>query len=360
MTEIIINKQQYLEFEKIACGAFAPLSGFMNADEFRSVVKDMRLPNGEVFPLPITLDVDAETANRIRGHARVALVFKGLEVGEIEPLDIYRPDKPAALKDLFGTDDESHPGIAFFLNTKEYCVGGPVHMKERVTFEYDQYELRPAQTRQMFKDLGWKTIAGFQTRNVPHRAHEHLQRVALELTDGLFIQPLVGWKKRGDYTPEAILSGYQAMLDNFFPADRVVLGVLSTWMRYAGPREAVFHALVRRNYGCTHFVVGRDHAGVGNYYGKYDAQNLASSLSADMGIEILSLHGPYFCQKCGIVTSGKTCRHETDMPEVITHISGTDMRAILNGGREPDPHIMRPEVVAALRDVPIFIEVTET
>jgi sulfate adenylyltransferase len=360
MAEIFLSKQQYLEFEKIACGAFAPLKGFMNSEEYQNVVEKMRLPKGDIFPLPIVLDVDAETAKSIKGQARISLFYENCKVGEIEPEEVYSPNKNDALEKLFGTKDETHPGVTFFLNMKNFLIGGPVHLNERVASEYGKYDLSPAQTRDIFKKLGWKTVAGFQTRNVPHRAHEHLQRVALELTDGLFIQPLVGWKKRGDYTPDAILLGYKAMLDEFYPSDRVVMGVLATSMRYAGPREAVFHALIRRNYGCTHFVVGRDHAGVGNFYGKYEAQQLAIRLSDELGIEILPLHGPYFCQKCGVVTSAKTCRHEEDAPEVITHISGTDMRDILMGGREPDPHIMRAEVIAALRDVDIFIEETES
>lgn len=359
MTEIFLTKQQYLEFDKISSGAFSPLKGFMNSEEYRCIVESMRLPNGEIFPLPVILDVDAETANSIKGLPRVSLIYMDCKVGEIEPEEIYLPNKTDVLEKLFGTNDELHPGIEFFKKTKKYFIGGPVHFDERVISEYGRYDLLPSQTRQIFKELGWKTVTGFQTRNVPHRAHEHLQRVALELTDGLFIQPLVGWKKRGDYTSSAILRGYQVMLDEFYPSDRVVMGVLATSMRYAGPREAVFHALIRRNYGCTHFVVGRDHAGVGNYYGQYEAQELATNLSGELGIEILPLHGPYFCQKCGIVTSQKTCRHEHDMPEVITHISGTDMRDILMGGRQPDSHIMRTEVIDALRSTDIFIEETE-
>ena len=186
------------------------------------------------------------------------------------------------------------------------------------------------------------------------------QRIALEQVDGLFIQPLVGRKKKGDYTPQAILRGYRTLIGEFYPADKVALGILSTYMRYAGPREAVFHALVRRNYGCTHFIIGRDHAGVGDYYGTYEAHEMTRRFDGDLGIEIMYLHGPYFCGRCDGIVTEQTCPHEKDLPDSVTHISGTDMRAMLLGGKEPDAHLMRPEVIAALQGTELFIEDDET
>jgi sulfate adenylyltransferase len=191
---------------------------------------------------------------------------------------------------------------------------------------------------------------------VPHRAHEYLQRVALEHVDGLFLHPLVGKKKRGDFTPEAVITGYRALIDEFYPSDRVLFGILTTSMRYAGPREAVFHAIVRRNYGCTHFVVGRDHAGVGDFYGSYDAHVLTQRFDGELGIEILRLRGPYHCKMCDSIVTDKTCRHGTTQPDAITQISGTDMRAMLSAGGNPDPNLMRPQIIEALRDVQLFIE----
>jgi sulfate adenylyltransferase len=207
----------------------------------------------------------------------------------------------------------------------------------------------------MFAERGWKTIVGFQTRNVPHRAHEYLQRTALEQVDGLFIQPLVGRKKAGDYTPQSIMAGYRKLIADFYPRDRVVLGILSTSMRYAGPREAVFHALIRRNHGCTHFIVGRDHAGVGDYYGKYAAHELIGRFDGELGIAVMRLHGPFHCRVCDGIVTEHTCAHYRTRPAAITEISGTEIRRILNSGLTPERHIIRPEIVDAVKNVPLFV-----
>jgi sulfate adenylyltransferase len=329
----------------------------MNEDEFRGVVANMRLPSGEPFPLPVVLDVDAATAARVRGSNRVSLVFEGEEVGTLDPQSVFSCDKTAVAQQVYGTADMSHAGVRFFFRGGDHFVGGPIELTQRIMLDVSAHELTPAQTRVAFEQRGWKTVAGFQTRNVPHRAHEYLQRVALELTDGLFIQPLIGRKKIGDYRPEAIIAGYKALIGDFLPPQRVLFGVLTTMMRYAGPREAVFHAVIRRNYGCTHFIVGRDHAGVGNWYGKYDAHDLTRRFDGELGITILRLNGPYHCRICDGIVTEKTCPHEgTD----ATHeISGTDMRRILTGGATPDAALMRPKVVAALDGVPLFIEEDE-
>jgi len=356
MTELHLNLTQYLELEKLALGAFAPVTGFMNEDEFRSVAETMRLPSGVPFPLPIMLDIDAETAARIKGRPAAALVFHGEQVGELCPESIFGCDKDETCRALFGTRSPEHPGVRFFKTGGEYFVGGPVKLTRRAVTDLTPHELTPQETRALFAARGWKTVTGFQTRNVPHRAHEYLQRVALEVTDGLFIQPLVGRRKIGDYAPEAILAGYRALLDGFFPKDRVVLGILTTAMRYAGPREAVFHAIIRRNFGCTHFVVGRDHAGVGDYYGKYDAHRLTERFDGELGITILRLSGPFYCRACDGIATERSCSHETTDPKAVVHIAGTDMRAMLSGGMEPDHHLMRPEIIAAARRVPLFVE----
>ena len=349
-----LNRDQYLEFEKIGLGAFWPLQGFMNEGDFKSVVSDMRLLSGDVFSLPVLLDIEHSTAAEIRDAQTVDLTFEGQRVGHLEPRDFFKCDRPATAKLIYGTSDSRHPGVSHFYNLAPIFVGGKVELIRRATLDISDYELTPAETRQIFADRGWKRIVGFQTRNVPHRAHEYLQRTALETVDGLFIQPLVGRKRSGDFTPEAIIRGYRAMIEGFFPENRIVLGILSTVMRYAGPREAVFHAIVRRNYGCTHFIVGRDHAGVGDYYGLYDAHELTRQFDGDLGIDIFRLQGPYYCPDCDGIVTDKTCPHHGH--ETTRNISGTDMRRILVDGQKPDPKLMRAEIVAALEGIQLFIE----
>ncbi len=356
MSELHLNRQQYLELEKLGLGAFLPLRGFMNEDDVRSVADDMRLPGGDVYPIPVVLDLSLEEAKRLRGAPRISLVFEGVEVGELSPESFFQLDKAALSKKVYRTDDKDHPGVAHLMTQGEVFVGGPILLKQRVELNISAYEMTPEQTKAKFAELGWTSVIGFQTRNVPHRAHEYLHRVGLETSDGIFIQPLVGRKKKGDYTPEAIMRGYQALVAEFFPANRVVLGILSTAMRYAGPREAVFHAIIRRNYGCTRFIVGRDHAGVGDYYGKYDAHDLTRRFDGELGIEIVRLHGPYYCGRCDGIVTEQTCPHGLTDPSVVREISGTDMRALLVDGKAPEPHIMRPEIVASLQGVQLFVE----
>lgn len=360
MTEFALDRRQYLEFEKIGLGAFMPLTGFMDEDEFRGVCETMRLPGGQLFPLPVVLDMDRDAAERLRGRPKVALTYQGEEVGEFSPQSFYGGDREKAAGQVFATTDPAHPGVSDFLAMAEVFVGGPVVLKKRAAFEFSSYEVTPAEAKQTFAERGWTTIAGFQTRNVPHRAHEHLHRVAMEAVDGLFIQPLVGRRKVGDFLPQAILAGYQCLIEGFYPREKVLLGVLSTFMRYAGPREAVFHAIIRRNYGCTHFIVGRDHAGVGDYYGHNEAHELTRRFQDELGISIMRVHGPYHCAKCGGPVTERTCPHRATAPEYITEISGTAVRALLLDGTQPDPRLMRPEVVSSLRGMPLFVEEDRT
>lgn len=356
MTELVITRDQFLDLQKIGIGAFAPLTGFMNEIDFGGVVDRMRLGDGTVFPLPVYLDVSADDAVRLRGRPRVDLVFQRTKVGEIEPQSVFDWDREHAARRVFGVVTREHPGVAHMLDAGERLVGGPVKLDEAgLRFLFEE-ELSPSQTRALFAERGWTTIVGFQTRNVPHRAHEYLQRVALEICDGLFIQPLVGRKKIGDYTPEAIMGGYKALIANFMPRQRIVLGALSTAMRYAGPREALFHALIRRNYGCTHIIVGRDHAGVGSFYSKYEAQDLAKRYADELGIAILALHGPFHCRLCDGIATEKTCPHIETQPDAITEISGTFMRQLLRDASFPRPELMRPQVIAALAGTQMFVE----
>lgn len=354
MTDLALNRDQYLETEKIALGAFRPLAGFMNEAEFHSVVSDMRLSDGSPFTIPIVLDVDRDIAASIRGRPRVTLTYEGEAVAEMQPQDQFTVDKCAVACAVFGTAEASHPGVAYLYSQREVFVGGPVRLIKRAPFDISVDEITPEEARREFSKRGWNTIAGFQTRNVPHRAHEYLQRVALEHVDGLFIQPLVGHKRAGDYTPQAIMTGYRKLIGDFLPRENVVLGILSTAMRYAGPREAVFHAIIRRNYGCTHFIVGRDHAGVGNWYGRYDAHALTRRFDGELGIKIMRLLGPYHCRICDGIVTEKTCPHKDT--DAAREISGTEMRRVLSGGARPDPALMRPEIVKAVGSVPLFIK----
>lgn len=357
IAEIAINPRQYFELEKIALGVYAPLAGFMNENEFKTVVDQMRLPNREVFPLPVVLDISLEQLESIRGRECVALRFKGDVVGEIRVQSFYTCKKTEITKKIYGTSDPRHPGVAHFYKMGEWFLGGTVRLIHRVPFEFSDYDLTPSETRTYFSDQGWKTVAGFQTRNVPHLAHEHLQRMALKEVDGLFIQPLVGRKKCGDYNPRAILSSYEILIETYLPKNRVLLGVLSAAMRYAGPREAIFHAIIRRNYGCTHFVIGRDHAGVGNYYGKYEAQELARQFEGELGINILYYPGPFFCIICSGIVTEQTCPHEKTDPSFIDPISGTAIReALISGDPKIAEKYLRPAVLERIRGIPLFIE----
>ena len=355
MSEYRLTRDQYLELEKIALGAFKPISGFMREDEFHSVVDSLRLPGGDVFSLPIVLDVDGDSAAAARGRPRMSLIYDGVEVGDVAPESIFSCDKPKAARKIFGTADMAHPGVRNFMNGGDFFIGGPITLKRRATFDISQYELTPQQTRAEFAKRGWGTVVGFQTRNVPHRSHEYLQRVGLEQVDGLFIQPLVGRKRAKDFAPDAIMAAYRTLVSQFYRSDRVLLGILSTAMRYAGPREAMFHAIIRRNYGCTHFIVGRDHAGVGSYYHKYEAHELVRRYQDDLGIKVLLLHGPFHCRRCDGIVTEQTCPHIESEPAAITEISGTKMRALLSGGEAPEPHLMRPEIVASVRGMKLFV-----
>jgi sulfate adenylyltransferase len=340
MPSLEINADAWLEIANIARGVFAPLKGFMGRADYRSSVDRMRLASGEVWPLPVTLDIPEGKIKEIEKAGETDLLMDGEKVAVIRPEDIFGTDPvPDAVK-IFKTADSKHPGAAKELARTKHRLGGPVAMLKEPPAEHPEWDLTPEETKKIFKERGWKKISSFQTRNPPHLAHEYLQRVAMEISDGIFIQPLIGWKKKGDFTPEAVMGAYGIMIREFYPG-HAILGTLRTPMRYAGPREAVFHAAVRRNHGCSSFIVGRDHAGVGGYYGKYEAQELALSFGPELGIEILPLAGPRHCAKCGFVSTERTCPHP---PEFIRDISGTEMRRLLTSGTQPDKCLMRPEI----------------
>ena len=342
--------------EKISLGIFSPLNGFMNEKDFYSVSNFMRLSNGKIFPIPVVLSVYEDQYEKVKKYPVIRLFYNEDCVGEISQESVFRPNFPKILPKVFGTKDSNHPGYKMLSNAGNVCIGGAVKLTKRIVHPLSKYEVYPEIIKADIKRRNLKTIAGFQTRNVPHRAHEYLQRLALEKVDGLFIQPLIGRKKIGDFTPEAIMKSYQTLINDFLPQRKILLGALTTSMRYAGPREAVFHALIRKNYGCTHFIVGRDHAGVSGYYGKYDAHKLCKKIESELGIKIIYMRGPFYCDKCGQVVTDRVCNHEKDKPKSTFEISGTKIRAMLKGKEAVSEKYIRPEIVNSLSGVKIFIE----
>jgi sulfate adenylyltransferase len=328
----------------IATGLFYPLEGFMSSSDYHSVVTNMKLSNHAVWTIPISLDLDHETyLNAVDSNA-LELLFKDKPIGTMEIHDCYIVDQKKDIMYIFGTDDINHPGVAKELSRTKYRIGGKINITDSSILNNS---LNPTETKNYFKHKGWKTIAGFQTRNPVHKAHEHLQRIALDICDGLFINPLTGWKKVGDFSEQAVVDGYQAMIKEYYVNLNVYFDELKTPMRYAGPREAIFHAIIRKNLGCTHFIIGRDHAGVGDYYGKYEAQELARDIikENDLGIELLLLSEPFYCHRCEQIVSDKTCQHEE---KFIEKISGTKIRAMLAQNKRPSELYMRKEIADAI------------
>lgn len=344
MTDFIeIHEETLQDIINIETGLLYPLKGFMGETDFRGVVDRYLLSNEQVFTIPITLDVPEDMD--LKCGQTLHLSFQGKHIADMVVEDSYRMTD-ADIEKIFCTMDEEHPGVKKEKERSPLRVGGRTKLLDK---SFLQGALKPEETKNIFKENGWKTIAGFQTRNPIHKAHEHLQRIALEICDGLFINPITGWKKKGDFTQEAVVAAYEKMIEEFYPKNCVYMAGLKTQMRYAGPREAVFHAIMRRNLGCTHFIIGRDHAGVGGFYGAYDAHALAKELSEkyDLGIQLLLLHEPYYCKKCGMVVSEKNCSHyKTDRIE----ISGTIIRKYINDGAIPDEIMLRKEIFDSILD----------
>lgn len=340
----------------IATGVFSPLTGFMDEKTMGTVLTENRV-GSHAWTIPITLDVSKAVADTIRPGREMGLTDQsGMLQGIIEVSDVFPHGKDERCAGTFKTRDPRHPGVAMVQAMEEVLVAGRVRAFQPADVVDSIGDVPPAVTREHFDRQGWKTVAGFQTRNVPHRAHEYLQRCALECTDGLFIQPIAGWVKPGDFDPEVVGMAYRFFIKELYPTDRVFLGGLRTAMRYAGPKEAVFHALIRQNFGCTHFIVGRDHAGVGGFYGIYEAHRFFDELPP-LDITIFKFHEPFFCRRCGGTTTDKTCGHDDSQR---TYINGTGIREMLVGRRPIPSYIMREELVRFLMDLqdqrPLFAE----
>ncbi|GAX42080.1 sulfate adenylyltransferase [Tolypothrix sp. NIES-4075] len=348
LPQVQLDERAVSDLEMIAIGGFSPLTGFMNQEDYDRVVSEMRLANGVVWSIPITLSVSEEIASSLTEGNLIRLDNpKGEFIGVLQLTQKYRYDKKREAINVYRTDDINHPGVQVLYNQGSVHLAGDIWLLERKPHpQFPTYQIDPAESREMFKVNGWKTIVGFQTRNPIHRAHEYIQKCALETVDALFLHPLVGATKDDDIAADVRMRCYEILLEHYYPRDRVTLAINPAAMRYAGPREAIFHALVRKNYGCTHFIVGRDHAGVGNYYGTYDAQHIFDEFDPqELGIVPMMFEHAFYCTRTKQMATTKT---SPSKPEERIHLSGTKVREMLRRGESPPPEFSRPEVAAEL------------
>jgi len=345
LPKLEINTNLSEDIENIANGVFSPLNGFLCRNDLESVLNEKRLADDTPWTIPILLDVDKRDIPNV--NEGDSIILKSKENGVIATIDIqeiYTFNKESLAKLVYGTTDSSHPGVANVQNMKPYVIGGNISLIKSTPSTFDKYNLSPKETRFLFKQKGWKDIVAFQTRNPPHIGHEYVQKTALTFVDGILINPIIGKKKKGDFSDEVILASYETLMKHYYLKERAVMSILRTSMKYAGPREAIHHAIMRKNFGCTHFIVGRDHAGVGNYYGPYDAHDIFSEFP-DLGIIPLFFRSFSRCTKCGSVVNEKICPHDQ---KYHINFSGKKIRELLQNGEIPSEDMMRKEVAETI------------
>jgi sulfate adenylyltransferase len=335
-----INQEDAQEINNIAYGIFSPLEGFLTRNEFESVLEHGRLTDDTPWTIPILLDVNPEQIQGVSEGDMIGLSYGGSPLAVLELEDIYEFNAKEYAESVFLTNDASHPGVEKINGLKKKLLGGRVRMITDMGNPYPDFTLYPKETRILFKEKGWRTVVAFQTRNPPHLGHEYVQKTALSIVDGIFINPLIGKKKVGDFTDEVILESYNALMQNYYLSKHSTMAVLHTEMRYGGPREAIHHAIMRKNFGCTHFIVGRDHAGVGDFYGPFDAQYIFDDYP-DMGITPVFFRSFFFCKKCNSIANDKICPHGGDDH---VNFAGRKIRAMLANGEVPPTDMMREEV----------------
>jgi len=336
------------DVENIADGIFSPLEGFLNQQDFESVISKGRLANGIAWTIPTVLDVDDDTGKKMKEAGNVLLKNpEGTGIAILHVEDVYSYDKQVTASGVYGTNDESHPGVAKINSMNDFLVGGKIdYIQRQNETEIRKHRMTPSQTREVFEKAGWKTIVAFQTRNPPHVAHEMLQKNAITTRDGVFVNPLIGKKKSGDFKDEIIVKAYETMIENYYPQDKCQLATLHTEMKYAGPKEAIHHAIMRQNYGCTHIIIGRDHAGVGKFYDPFAAHKIFDNYP-ELEIEPIFFPAFFYCRKCLTFTNPNVCPHDAEDRE---QISGTKLREMIQNGEAPSEFILRPEVAKVIID----------
>ncbi|MFX1388587.1 MAG: sulfate adenylyltransferase [Promethearchaeota archaeon] len=343
--KVIVGPETIKVIKNIAFGVFSPLEGFMNENDYSYSLNTMYLENDIAWPFPITLDVSEEEIYDIKSDDQLILMDdRETPIALMNVEMIYNYSKKEYAKKTFDTLDKSHPGVNNVFSYKSKLIGGKIYLINEPSPVFPNLDLKPIETRVLFKEKGWDRIVAFQTRNPPHLGHEYIQKAGLTYVDGLFINPVIGKKKKGDFLDDVIIESYKALIEEYYPKNRVVLSTFETEMRYAGPKEAIFHAITRKNFGCDHIIIGRDHAGVGGFYGPYDAHDIFDNFP-DLGIKPIKFRSFSKCSKCNSVVNDKICPHP---PKMQNYFAGREIREKLKSGISPDPEVMRPEVTKVI------------